>query len=146
MITATLPPRPSDDFGSGEYGASRGRGRTHKGEDYACAPGTLIHTRVAGKVTKIGYPYADDLRYRYVEVTSADGLAHRLFYTAPLSHVTVGTAVSAGDVVGTAQDIASRYTTSTRHMNNHIHYEIVRYEGGRKAEYFPPGDICHAPT
>lgn len=127
MITATLPPRGTDAWGSGEFGASRGS-RSHKGIDYACFPETIIHTPVTGTVTKLGYPYGDDLSFRYVEVTTRDKNRHRLFYTSP--EVSVGELVSRGDIVGTAQDIAGKYHRDDREpMTNHIHYEILAPDG-----------------
>ena len=133
MIKANLPKREDDDYGSGEYGASRG-GRLHRGVDYACVAGSEIYSPVEGKVTKLGYPYSDDLSYRYVEVTDAIGFSHRLFYCLP--SVGVGDIVNRHIVLGVAQDISARYIDNG-HMNNHIHYEVVNYLGNGK-EYFDP--------
>jgi len=123
MINVTLPQRGADDWGSGAFGASRGR-RTHKGIDYACYPGTIVKSPVAGLVTRIGYPYGDDLSYRYVEVTTPDGMRHRIFYIEPL--VNHGDIIRHGSPIGEAQDIASRYEDpAKRPMTNHIHFEIL---------------------
>lgn len=123
MIKAILPDREPDDYGEGHFKASRGK-RTHNGVDKACPPNTQIFSTVTGTVTKLGYPYADDLSYRYVQVTDNDGLDHRMFYVYP--HVIVGDVCAAGiTVIGIAQNIASRYTEKG-HMNNHIHYEIKK--------------------
>lgn len=125
MIIAILPKRGSDNYGSGAFGASRG-GRSHNGIDYACHPGSKILSPVNGKVTKLGYPYADDLSYRYVQVTDDEGLDHRIFYVSP--EVVTGDVVMAGvTVVGEAQNICRRYPRTTDKpagMTNHIHYEI----------------------
>ena len=122
MIKTILPHRGTDDWGSGAFGANRGR-RTHKGIDYACYPDTRILSPVNGEVTKLGYPYADDLSYRYVQITDMNGYQHRLFYVEP--GVDMGDHVLFGDLVGTAQDIAGRYKTPEKYMKNHIHYEIL---------------------
>jgi murein DD-endopeptidase MepM/ murein hydrolase activator NlpD len=127
MITAILPKRVNDPWGSGEFGASRGS-RTHKGIDYACYPGTEITSPVDGVVTKLGYPYGDDLKFRYVEVMSDDGMRHRMFYCEP--GVTHGDEIKAGQVVGTSQDISSRYRDESKPpMINHVHYEILDEAG-----------------
>ena len=133
MIDATLPERGSDAWGSGHFGASRGS-RTHRGIDYACYPGTGIHTRTAGKVTKLGYPYADDTSFRYVQVTDVHGLNHRYFYVYPA--VGVGDNVVAGEIIGFAQDIAGRYDKPEKRMKNHIHYEIKQGK-----EYLDPNNF-----
>jgi len=123
MINGTLPKRMNDPWGSGEFGASRGT-RTHKGIDYACYPDTEIQTPVDGVITKLGYPYGDDLSFRYVEVMANDGLRHRLFYVEPTC--VHGDEVHAGDVVGSSQDISSRYRDPSKPaMINHVHYEIL---------------------
>ena len=127
MITAILPLRDTDSHGSGAYGAPRGS-RTHKGLDYAVPPGALILAPVTGTVTKLGYPYADDHSFRYVEVTDLGGTQYRYFYVQPLAYV--GAVVRASlDLIGFAQDLTSRYPGIT----NHIHFEAKR---GR--EYLDP--------
>jgi len=125
-----------DAHGSGEFGAPRGT-HTHHGVDYACEAGTQILSPVAGVVTKLGYPYGDDLSYRYVEIDTGNGLYHRVFYVWPL--VGVGIMVVPDDVIGEAQDIAQRYSHNGQ-MNNHVHYEVVRYVDGKK-EYLDLGDL-----
>lgn len=123
MIRATLPKRGQDAWGSGAFGASRGT-RSHKGIDYCCYPDTAIESPVDGTVTKLGYPYSDDLSFRYVEVTDSNKYRHRLFYVAPL--VVKGEEIIAGKIVGTAQDIAGRYRDESKPaMTNHVHYEIL---------------------
>jgi len=119
MITGILPKRTIDPHGSGEYGAPRGS-RLHVGIDFECAPGTQIQSPVHGHVTKIGYPYADDLAYRYVQITDATGHNHRVFYIQPL--VEIGAKVSTGDTIGSSQDLTARYPGITPHC----HYEIKK--------------------
>lgn len=123
MIKSTLPKRGVDDWGDGEFQASRGGLKKHKGIDYACYPGTAIQSPVNGLVTKLGYPYADDLSYRYVQIKTEDEKKHRFFYVEP--SVKVGDYVHFGDCIGEAQDIAGRYSTPNKVMKNHIHYEIL---------------------
>ena len=116
-----LPPRGVDDYGSGAYGASRGK-RKHRGVDFACYPDTLIASPVSGFVTKLGYAYSDDLSYRYVEVTDDTGLQHRIFYLKPLVYIR-GFVEADKTILGSAQNIQKRYSSG---MINHIHYEIKK--------------------
>lgn len=109
--------RGCDPFGCGEMGASRG-GRTHQGEDYKVSPGENVFSPISGKVTRFPFPYGDDLKWTGIEIKN-DDYSMKIFYMKP--SVKIGDAVSAGQVIGTAQNIASKYGTS---MTNHIHVEI----------------------
>lgn len=124
------PQLRSDRQGHGEFGARRGS-RTHNGIDYIAQPGDCVCSPVAGTLTKVGYPYSDDLNYRYVEITDDQNLRHRLFYTLPLPPDKIGMTVEAGEPVGIVQDIAARYPAEDPKdaMINHVHYEIKRLDG-----------------
>lgn len=123
MIKAVLPKRTTDRWGSGAFGASRGE-RIHNGIDYRVLPGSQILSPVKGEVTKLGYCYGDDLKYRYVEVTDKDGLQHRIFYIRP-TDIEVGMIVGEGAVIGIAQNLGPRYPDITPH----VHYEVKDKEG-----------------
>lgn len=118
MMRVICPERKSDDWGSGHYGALRGD-RTHNGIDYACAPGSIVLAIKCGTVTKLGYPYADDLGFRYVEVTDSEGYRARYFYCKP--SVEGGEEIEEGQPLGLSQRLGSRYTNITEH----IHLEII---------------------
>lgn len=124
--------RRCDGHGCGHYGASRGT-RTHKGVDLNCKPKTLVYSPVAGTVTKIGYPYSDDLSYRYVEI-SEQGYAFRVFYVDPL--VEKGQKVSKTTIIGEAQDLRDRYSG----IQNHVHFEIKNADG----DYIDPTPVMLA--
>lgn len=113
----------SDSAGDGHYAALRGRGRTHRGVDFLLPKGEALLSPVQGIITKIGYPYGDDLKYKYVEIT-VNGFKHRFFYVE--NDNDVGTNVLVGTCLGAAQDIVARYPS--KGMTNHIHYEI-KYQG-----------------
>lgn len=113
-----------DDAGDGHFGAPRGD-RTHRGVDYLCRPGDTVHSPCNGVVSKLGFPYADDSTWRYVEITDGRSRRHRLFYVEPLHHV--GTIVKEGNVIGHAQDISLRYSPR---MKPHLHYEIISFPAG----------------
>jgi murein DD-endopeptidase MepM/ murein hydrolase activator NlpD len=81
-------------------------------------------------VTKLGYPYGDDLQWRYVQITDASGFNHRTFYVEPL--VRVGQRVEEDEPIGEAQDISQRYPAQG--MKPHVHYEIKSGDG----EYLNP--------
>ena len=110
-----LPIRGTDAQGSGHFGAPRG-GRTHKGIDLECYPGTEIRSTVHGTVTKLGWPYKNDLTFRYVQVTDIGGLDHRYFYIKP--SVLVGDVVTPDTMLGTSQELP--YNDITQH----VHYEV----------------------
>lgn len=133
MLKIITPKRRPDGYGSGEFGASRGA-RTHQGVDYACLAGSDLLSPVSGRVTKLGYPYADDLQYRYVEITDPDLNRHRFFYVEPATDL--GALIDPGELIGTVQDIGQRY--SDRDMTCHVHYEIIDDAGEyRNPEIFP---------
>lgn len=114
--------RKCDDFGCGHYNASRGS-RKHKGLDLCCHPGTVVGSPVAGWVTKLGWPYADDLSIRYVEV-SIEGYRYRVFYIEPM--VDEGQEVIIGTLIGRSQRLGSRYPR----ISEHVHFEIIGPDGG----------------
>lgn len=111
-----------DSEGSGHFGSSRG-GRPHNGTDFAAVPGQQLISPVSGKVTKIGYPYGDDLSYRYIEITTEDKLRHRFFYVSPIFWVQVGVDIACGQTIGTVQNVSARYSNK---MMPHVHYEIKK--------------------
>jgi hypothetical protein len=118
-----------DPAGLGHFGAPRAGGRTHRGIDYRCAPGGEVLAPVRGVVTRLGYPYGDDLNWRYVEITGDDQLngpeRHRLFYVRPVCKE--GDQVTLDTVIGVAQDISERYPDQG--MLPQIHYEIKNAAG-----------------
>ena len=122
-MLVTLPLRGVDKHGSGHFEAPRGE-RKHKGIDLACWPGGELLSPVKGVCTKLGYPYGDDLSFRYVEITSED-LRHRFFYVEPDPSLAHGRHVNLGDPLGTGQDLRGRYEGITPH----IHYEIFDLNG-----------------
>ena len=121
---ANAVPRGTDDHGSGHYGASRGS-RTHNGIDYKVPVGADVLSPTDGIVTKIGYPYGDDLSFRYVEITCDDELKHRIFYVRNDLCIVKGVKVLEGGIIGTCQDLTNRYPGITPH----VHYEVKDQDG-----------------
>jgi murein DD-endopeptidase MepM/ murein hydrolase activator NlpD len=129
--------REPDDFGAGHFGASRGN-RTHRGVDIAAEAGSACYSVTDGIVTKFGYPYADDFSYRYVEVTYDQVTRFRYFYVEPGEDLKIGDEVYSGVYLGTVQDVAAKYETEDKKMNNHIHFEVI--EDG---EYIDPVETLY---
>lgn len=123
--------RGNDNWGSGAFGASRG-GRTHNGVDLLAEEHEHILATISGKVTKIGYTYADDLSYRYIQI-SKDGYDFRVFYIRPT--VEEGQIVDKDESIGVVQDLGKRYEG----IPNHVHFEIKK--GG---EYIDPTPVILA--
>lgn len=116
--------RGSDAWGSGAFGASRDNGkRKHKGVDFLCAPETKILSPVKGKVIKLGYPYEDNLAYRYIRIKTPDNYSVDLFYVDPW--VNLGDEVVVGQVVGVSQSLQDRY----KGIPDHVHLQITSLYG-----------------
>ena len=112
--------RGNDPTGHGYYGAKRGN-RKHKGLDVISKPKEAVYSLIDGVVTKIGYPYAGNLTFRYVEVTN-DIYRVRVMYIFP-KNISVGDRIFQGQQIGEAQDIASFWNPR---MRNHIHIEVYK--------------------
>ncbi len=143
-----LPVRRQDSYGEGHFGAQRSKlvkgdivYYEHEAIDYCCYPGTKVLAPVSGIVTKLGYPYGDDLAFRYVEVTAIDALRYRTFYIEP--SVKLGEAVMMGEtIIGVSQRLGERYPANDRHkypITEHIHFEIRNKAG----DYFNPDEVMN---
>ena len=117
--------RISDSFGYGHYGASRGKSRTHKGTDFKASYMDDVRSPTDGIITKYGYAYSGDTSQRYVEITSKSGIRFRLFYVRLIATLNVGDSIKLNELFAFVGDIASKYNTNTRKMDNHIHLEII---------------------
>jgi murein DD-endopeptidase MepM/ murein hydrolase activator NlpD len=111
--------RGTDKFGSGAFGSRRDGGkRTHVGVDAITVTNEDFHSRVAGTVSFLGYPYGGDLTYRYVQITDANGWKWRYYYVKPT--VELGLKINIGDKIGVCQCLQPRYPG----MTQHVHFEI----------------------
>lgn len=118
-----LPPiRASDAQGKGYYGASRGD-RLHMGVDFAATPGDAVHAFLSGTVSKIGFPYADKPKFRYVEVRRSNSDLVRYFYVEPT--VAVGDLIKSGDMLGTCQELPYEGITQHFHCEVKVRGEYV---------------------
>jgi len=124
--------RGCDVFGCGGFGQSRDQGtRKHEGQDYLGYVGQEVLATQSGTVTKIGYPYGDNLAFRYIEITQeqkdlfspeVDITVVREFYVLPLPTISVGTYIRVGRAVGVMQNLNGRYPG----ISNHVHLEMRR--------------------
>ena len=127
--------RGCDRWGDGAFGAPRGSS-VHSGPDYAADPCEDVLSPISGNVVRIGVCYpgkridsngetANPLEpvYELVEISHSDELpdgsmykvSMKILYVSPV--VNIGDVVVAGQVIGRAQDLGSRYPGIT----NHIH-------------------------
>jgi murein DD-endopeptidase MepM/ murein hydrolase activator NlpD len=111
--------RGCDRHGCGHYGASRGN-RAHAGVDFVTVPGQDIYSPIEGKVTRFPRPYANDANYTGIEIDNGT-YKLQLFYMT--GSIPVGTAVKVGQKIGTAQNIAAKYSAG---MTNHIHMQVQK--------------------
>lgn len=135
--------RGNDQHGSGAYKASRGS-RLHNGIDICCEQGDDVQALSDGRVTKIGYPYAqgpdadqDKAALRYVQVSDREGIDVRYFYVAPT--VQVGDTILAGDELGSAQGLGHIYEGITEHY----HFEVLMLINGHKV-FLDPEQYANA--
>ncbi|MES1202315.1 MAG: peptidoglycan DD-metalloendopeptidase family protein, partial [Pseudomonadota bacterium] len=101
--------RGVDAYGSGQFGAVRDGGkRKHHGVDYIATPGDWVEAPIAGVVTKYGYAYRRNTDLRYIEIKNTEtGMRARVLYID--ATVADGATISAGEIIGTAQNLADRY-------------------------------------
>ncbi len=119
--------RNTDAYGSGAFGASRGK-RTHAGIDIVALPGDEVVAPCDGRVVHIGVAYYgsllgslhiqgtgqySDVRVKLLYVDADDGLTG---------------AVTKGQKIGMAQDVSSYWhmkSPKSGRMVNHIHFELM---------------------
>jgi len=116
------PVRDVDGFGAGWFGAPRGD-HVHLGTDYTGYEDQPIKAVCSGLVNKIGYPYADNLHFRYVRILKDDGYLADEFYVLPA--VKKGQQVKLGQVIGVLQTLQDRYPG----IDDHCHTQIRDKDG-----------------
>lgn len=111
-----------DGAGDGNYGASRGS-RKHRGTDFYCEPGQDIESPIDGVIKRLSYPYEGDARYTGC-VIEGKRLSVKLFYLN-VDTTLIKRVVTAGQTIGTAQNISTRYGEP---MMPHIHMQIDKID------------------
>lgn len=122
--------RDMDPWGSGVFGASRdGGARQHSGLDFLALPGDDVCAPITGTVVSIGKAYPDGDLYSIHIHGDGDYRNWRIkmLYAAPAPGL-YGKYVSAGDSIGTAQNVAeywkAKSPSHTGEMKNHVHVEV----------------------
>jgi murein DD-endopeptidase MepM/ murein hydrolase activator NlpD len=119
--------RGNDPTGHGHFGASRGS-RKHKGHDIVSIEGESVVSMIKGKVTKLGYAYAEALQFRYVQVEN-ETYKVWLMYVEPSEGIKVGKEVCEGDRVGYCLDVAEYHHNKSPRKDGlkmipHLHIQI----------------------
>lgn len=116
-----LTPRKCDNFGCGNFGASRDGGtRKHMGQDYLAKVGQPVFAPISGTFsTGSAYASGQYRELRYCKITSETGaVSVAIMYAKP--GLSSGERVEAGQVIGEVQSLQGRYPG----INNHIHVEV----------------------
>jgi murein DD-endopeptidase MepM/ murein hydrolase activator NlpD len=154
--------RPDDGapYGSGEYcGSSENGSRQHCGIDVLTTPGEPIRSMVDGRISLLD-PYGDDSKksgyLHAVDIaTDPDPEGDGRQYVLRKSHIDTsglrnGQRVTAGQVLGPAEDIAAVYPpskTTGAQMANHMRLEIqpgTTYRRGRPNLNLDPTPLIDA--
>lgn len=119
--------RGSDSYGSGHYGASRGR-RVHDGVDYISTANQSVEAPLSGRVLRISRPYASGIDANVlegVEIEASDGTKCWVWYIQPAVNI-VNKIVKAGTtIIGNAKTLSNRYKNG---ITDHVHVRIhTRY-------------------
>ncbi len=138
----------NDSEGRGGFGEPRdGGARSHAGTDFLATPGQDVLAPVAGTIVRqvnAVYPFDSSQPhlplYTGVDLLTQNGLYTRLFYVS-LDTSLIGTQVTAGQVLGTAEDLHLRHDPA---MLNHVHVEVRI--GHRKGKPIDPVTVIPVPS
>ncbi len=114
MINPTGGKIRIDALGDGRHGAPRGK-RSHNGVDYECTPGQSVKAPHGGRITRVAYPYASDMRWKGCVIEGLD-VTTKMFYLDPNPDL-IGTTVLEGQHIGAAQNISKKYPGMTPHVH-----------------------------
>lgn len=114
-----------DPAGDGRFGADRGDHR-HMGLDLVASPGEAVFAPFSGLFVGSGYAYPHDPRLHALRIKGERHTAE-FIYVAPRVDLMPGTHVTAGDVIGTAEDVRVHYPGAD--MLPHVHLEVMDPEG-----------------
>ena len=118
--------RGCDVHGCGGFTAPREGGRIHNAVDYISKPGQTVVSPASGTVVReVTQVYRNAPHFSGLVIKAESGEVFRLFYVQADKSL-IGTAITKGAAIGTAQDITVRYAGIT----NHVHLDI-RSAGGK---------------
>ncbi len=120
-ITDNPTIRDCDPKGCGYFGASR-TGHIHHGVDVIAYAGQSIFAPIMGQVRRL-YVYEGSTKMKGIEISNAT-YSVKLFYLQ--TDLKTGDFVTAGDLVGVAQNIAGYYNAENV-MTNHVHVEVRKH-------------------
>ena len=131
--------RSVDAWGAGGFGAPRRDGDRmykHDGLDIKAEPGDESVAPIGGYIVHEGQAYqGSNLRSIHIrgrDGTPDEGLKVVLLYVQRLGHLTVGTEVEEGEVIGVVQDVAGYHAAKNPQkvgkMTNHVHLKV--FKGG----------------
>jgi hypothetical protein len=127
--------REKDDYGIGYFLAPRAvRGadgnrsgtRYHGGVDFVTTPGEKVFSPIDGKVIRVSNAYASNNHGLKAVVVQKNGFTAKILYVKPASNITVGSEVTAGSIIGHAQDISVKFKEG---MTNHVHLTLQDLQG-----------------
>lgn len=114
--------------GSGGYLAPRrnpdGTTRAHNSLDISSQPGQGVVAPTSGQISRINYAIYDPdtgAGLSYVQISTDQGHMVRTLYVDPASGLEVGQNISAGQYMGSAEDLHSHYSST---MPQHVHVDI----------------------
>ena len=150
-VTQTPLLRQLDKQGDGYFGAPRD-GKDHKGSDMRAKKGDSIRSPVDGVVIEPRFdPYGDQKDGRKgklsaIQIEDDDGRAIRLLYVNGNQNLKPGMRIKKGDVIGTAEDVASvNESIGKAGMTNHVHVELWQpNDPARRAKGYTPAKDLRA--
>lgn len=110
-----------DKNGNGHYGSQR-KDHTHAGTDYLAVVGEAVFAPIDGTLT-VGYAYKKTKSLGAIAIKGKD---YRTLMLYVKSSVASGEKVTAGQFIGTMQDVAGYYKNSVK---NHLHLELKDASG-----------------
>jgi hypothetical protein len=114
-----------DKWGKGHFGSPRGS-KAHDGLDLVVVPGQPVFSMIEGVVEKYEQCYRSDPRWTGIQIANTQ-LRVELWYMEPL-HIKVNQFVRAGELLGAAQNISTKYPPTPKipyPMTPHIHVRVT---------------------
>lgn len=114
--------RKSDNWGSGQFGASRGN-RPHLGIDLNYSPDEQVRAPFPMSIYRVSNPYSTSSYSGIAFAASSNNIDYdgRLWYFEPNDDI-IGKTVRKGQVIGYAQQINEKYPG----MINHLHLQLQK--------------------
>jgi hypothetical protein len=121
-----LPTIRDDEWGQGYFGAKRGS-KQHNGVDLVVSPGQPIYSMIDGIVEKYEQCYTSDPKWSGIQIANAQ-VRVELWYMNARNTVAVDEHLSAGQMIGVAQNISEKYPPTNEipyTMTPHIHVRVT---------------------